>query len=320
MPMSRMKTLLLVFASTLAVAFAGCGGAGQVKSGAAAASSAPPPSDTPPPSAPGNFTATAAGSTGANLSWNPSTDNVGVTGYIVYRNGPQVGTSTTTSYADNTLSPSTTYTYTVAARDAAGNISLKSTPASATTAAGGPPPPPPPGAQDFPTRCAQPGVIKCVGFDSPSDIAGGYGDHSGIINSGTAAPVLDTTIFASGTSSLKMTIPSLSPADTSGSYFTNFSTDLLTQFGANSTFYVQWRQRFSPEVLNTFFNGARGWKQAIIGAGGKPGCTAPTSASGLCTSSCGALETVTQNTFQRGFPQMYNSCTGSTSHGAYYPF
>jgi len=33
-----------------------------------------------------------------------------------------------------------------------------------------------------------------------------------------------------------------------------------------------------------------------------------------------ALETVVQNTYHRGFPQMYNSCDGSTSHGAYNPF
>jgi hypothetical protein len=132
--------------------------------------------------------------------------------------------------------------------------------------------------------------------------------------------VLDTTVKASGASSLKMTIPSNSGANTSGSYFANFSPDLLTQFGANSEFYVQWRQRFSPEFLSTLFQGGGGWKQTIIGAGDKPGCTASTSANGLCTSSCGPLETVTQNTFQRGFPQMYNSCTGSTSHGPYWPF
>ena len=119
---------------------------------------------------------------------------------------------------------------------------------------------------------------------------------------------------------MKFTIPPNSPADTSGSFFTNFSTDLSTQFSENAEFYVQWRQRFSPEFLNTFFDGGGGWKQAIIGAGDQPGCTASNSANGLCKSSCTALETVVQNTFQRGFPQMYNSCTGSSSHGAFNPF
>jgi chitodextrinase len=56
-----------------------------------------------------------------------------VTGYIVRRNGVQVATPTTTSFADTGLSAATTYSYTVAARDAAGNISPNSASASVTT-------------------------------------------------------------------------------------------------------------------------------------------------------------------------------------------
>src|SRR5207302_535458 len=84
-------------------------------------------------STPAGLTAAAAGSTGANLSWSASTDNVGVTGYIVRRNGVQLATPATTSYADTGLSAATTYSYTVAARDAAGNISPNSTSVSITT-------------------------------------------------------------------------------------------------------------------------------------------------------------------------------------------
>ena len=85
------------------------------------------------PSMPTNPTATAISSSQINLSWSASTDNVGVTGYKVYRAGTQIGTSATTSYSDTGLSPSTTYTYTLYAYDAAGNSSSPSTPASATT-------------------------------------------------------------------------------------------------------------------------------------------------------------------------------------------
>jgi chitodextrinase len=85
------------------------------------------PVDTTPPSQPTGLTGTASGSTGANLSWNASTDKVGVTGYIVTRDGVQVGTPTTTSFADTGLTAGTTHSYTVVARDAAGN---RSTPAS----------------------------------------------------------------------------------------------------------------------------------------------------------------------------------------------
>jgi hypothetical protein len=181
------------------------------------------------------------------------------------------------------------------------------------------PPAPPVGTQDFPTRCTAPGVIKCVGFDSPSDIAGTYGDNSGTLP-GDAVPALDTTIKASGASSLKFTIPSNSSANSSGMYFTNFSSNLSVQFGANAEFFVQWRQRFSPEFINTNYQGGGGWKQVIIGTGDKSGCSASSAVSPPCYSSCTALETVTQNTLQRKYPQMYNSCTGSTSHSAYAPF
>ena len=94
-------------------------------------------SDTTPPSTPANLSASAVSSSQIHLSWTASTDNVGVTGYRVFRGGTQVGTSTTTTYSDTGLAASTTYSYTVAAYDAAGNLSAQSQPASATTSAGG---------------------------------------------------------------------------------------------------------------------------------------------------------------------------------------
>jgi hypothetical protein len=57
-----------------------------------------------------------------------------VTGYLIRRNGTQVGTSTSTSFGDVGLVAGTTYSYTVAATDAAGNVSLDSTSASTMTA------------------------------------------------------------------------------------------------------------------------------------------------------------------------------------------
>jgi hypothetical protein len=98
----------------------------------------PPPPDTAPPTVPTGLTATAVSSSQINLAWTASTDNVGVTGYRVYRGGTQIATTSATSYQNTGLSPSTTYTYTVAAYDAAGNTSGPSTSASATTQGGGP--------------------------------------------------------------------------------------------------------------------------------------------------------------------------------------
>ena len=161
-----------------------------------------------------------------------------------------------------------------------------------------------------------------MGFDVAGDFApgkSGVGDVPGT-NSGIFPPygttdysraTQDTSVKASGNSSLRFTIPANSGSDSSGSYFTNFSTDLSTQFGENSEFYVQWRQRFSSEFLATKYAGGDGWKQIIIGTGDQPG---------RWYSSCTALELVLVNSYHRGFAHMYNSCTGSTSHGPYDPF
>src|SRR5437773_11700554 len=110
--MLRMKALLLLAVATVAFStvFAGCGGVTETAPINGVGTT--PPVDTTPPSLPTGLTAAVAGSTGANLSWSASTDNVGVTGYIVRRNGVQVATPATTSYADTGLSVGT-YSYTV---------------------------------------------------------------------------------------------------------------------------------------------------------------------------------------------------------------
>ncbi|MEU1258742.1 glycosyl hydrolase family 8 [Streptomyces chartreusis] len=92
--------------------------------------------DTVAPSRPGSLASTGATSSSVSLSWNASTDNVGVTGYDVLRNGESVGTATGTTYTDTGLAASTAYSYTVRARDAAGNVSAVSNTANATTRPG----------------------------------------------------------------------------------------------------------------------------------------------------------------------------------------
>jgi len=93
-------------------------------------------SDTQAPSAPTNLTATVTSSIQISLNWNASTDNVGVTGYDIYRNGTIVGSSTSTSYIDTGLTAATLYSYTVKAKDAASNISVFSNAVSVTTESG----------------------------------------------------------------------------------------------------------------------------------------------------------------------------------------
>ena len=79
--------------------------------------------DATAPSVPSNLQGAAASTSRIDLTWTASTDNVGVTGYRVYRNGSQVGTTASTSYSDAGLSEYTSYSYTVAAYDASGNVS-----------------------------------------------------------------------------------------------------------------------------------------------------------------------------------------------------
>jgi len=89
--------------------------------------------DSTPPTVPGNLAAHGVSANQINLTWSASSDNVGVTGYRVYRNGSWIGSAASTSYADGGLSPNTTYSYAVAAFDAAGNLSAQSAPASGST-------------------------------------------------------------------------------------------------------------------------------------------------------------------------------------------
>src|SRR5256712_11580564 len=132
--MLRMKVLLLLAVTTTTVLLAGCSGVGGAETSTSNGAGTTPSVDTTAPSTPTGLTGATAGSTGASLSWSASTDNVGVTAYILLRNGVQVATPATTSFVDTGLSAATTYSYSVSARDAAGNISPNSTSVSVTTA------------------------------------------------------------------------------------------------------------------------------------------------------------------------------------------
>jgi cellulose 1,4-beta-cellobiosidase len=95
--------------------------------------SAPSGSDTTPPSSPTSLAGT-PGLNSASLTWTASTDNVGVTGYKVYRGGVLVGSPVGTSFAESGLTNGVAYLYTVKATDAAGNLSGASNQVSVTPA------------------------------------------------------------------------------------------------------------------------------------------------------------------------------------------
>ena len=81
--------------------------------------------DTVAPTAPTSLIASGTTSTTTNLSWTAATDNTAVTGYDVYQGATLKATVTTTTYAVTGLTASTAYSFSVKAKDAAGNFLLQ---------------------------------------------------------------------------------------------------------------------------------------------------------------------------------------------------
>jgi parallel beta-helix repeat protein len=94
--------------------------------------------DNQAPTTPTGLSASAVSATRIDLAWNASSDNVGVSGYTIYRDGSKIDTvgGGTRAYSDTTVQPSTSYSYQVDAFDAAGQHSAKSTAANETTPSG----------------------------------------------------------------------------------------------------------------------------------------------------------------------------------------
>lgn len=78
------------------------------------------------PSAPTALSVRGRTSRGVLLTWSPATDDVAVMDYIIYSGTTELGTSGNTEHALFYLTPNTTYTFSVRARDGAGNISESS--------------------------------------------------------------------------------------------------------------------------------------------------------------------------------------------------
>ena len=91
--------------------------------------------DVTAPSPPINLMSSNTTQTTTDLAWDASTDNIEVTGYDVYNNGVLIGSTNTILYNVSGLTASTSYTFTVIARDEAGNSSASSNPANVTTLA-----------------------------------------------------------------------------------------------------------------------------------------------------------------------------------------
>jgi mannan endo-1,4-beta-mannosidase len=194
--------------------------------------------DDEPPSTPGTPTVPSVTSSGATLSWIASTDNVGVTGYDVYRapgtsggTFSLVGSTGTTTFTDTGLTASTTYRYRVRARDAAGNVSADSGTVPATTSADG-------------------GTGTCkVAYSAPNWGGGnGFTANVTVTNTGTST-INGWTLAFTYTAGQRVTMPGW------GATYTQSSS------GAVAATNLTWNGRLAPNAstgigFNGTFNGA----------------------------------------------------------------
>ena len=132
--------------------------------------------------------------------------------------------------------------------------------------------------QNFQSRCTGPGVVKCLSLDNTTGV------------SLTGGAKIDNTVKASGAGSMRVDI-----APTAGDAPGNIMTKLGADFGEGSSLYLQWRQRFSPEMVDVDLGG-EGFKQFVIYDG----------------TPCGPnMEVAMLNQDFSGFPILYSACGGT---------
>lgn len=146
-------------------------------------------SETQPPSTPGNLATNNITENGIGLTWTASTDNVGVTGYRIYRNAILIDTVTGLSFSDSGLTTGTLYNYSVIAIDAAGNTSSPAQISATTTA-------PDTQAPGIPANlAATPGLTSiALDWDASTDNVGVTGYR--IIRNGQLIDTVTTTDYA----------------------------------------------------------------------------------------------------------------------------
>ncbi len=128
---------------TLSVDAADAAGNRSAQTSITAATATCPLPDTQAPASPGNFRSTGQSTTSVSLAWNAATDDTGVTGYGVYRNGNLIASPTGLTTTVTGLACNTSNTFAVDAVDAAGNRSPQSSVSASTSTC------PPPGSADL---------------------------------------------------------------------------------------------------------------------------------------------------------------------------
>lgn len=187
--------------------------------------------DTQPPSVPTNL-AGVPSTRSVALTWNASTDNVGVVGYDIFRNGIKVAISAKPGYRDRGLTAGTSYTYTVDAFDAAGNHSAQSSAIQVTTLSTGDTQPP-----TVPTGLIVTGITSStvsLGWTASNDNIGvaGYDIYQGGVLVGTTAATSYTDTGLSAGTSYTYTVDAF---DAAGNYSAESSPVSVTTSGGGDT-------------------------------------------------------------------------------------
>jgi chitodextrinase len=146
----------------------------------------PSAADTQPPTTPGSLVFSNVTSTSVTLTWSAATDNVGVTGYQVSRDGSPLTTTAALSFTDSPLSPGTTYQYSVVAVDAATNASAPSSATIATGSSGGT-------SNTIRVNAGGPAYVDSLGQTWAADT--GYSGGTATTASATVTGTSDPTLF-----------------------------------------------------------------------------------------------------------------------------
>jgi hypothetical protein len=170
------------------------------------------------------------------------------------------------------------------------------------------------------------GVLRSFDFDSATQLprtngAGGsecWGCDFGIMANSNVpnVPTIDTTVKASGTGSMKFTIPAGATSGSAGSWFTHFGPGKTGQISTGERIFVQYRVRWGPELLvNSNWPNSGGAKVMDISLGDLPSCNSSNPDSVNCPTSCPnqGFEFVLQNNQKYGIPTVYSNCNGTAS-------
>jgi hypothetical protein len=157
--------------------------------------------------------------------------------------------------------------------------------------------------QDFAARCGAAGVLVCQGFDSANTFVYSSTQSDGvypIYGTNTIRIYQDTSVKVSGTSSARFDIPAYTSADATG----NFQAAFHQNFGANSTFYVQYQARFDTNFATIDWDAL---------AHTSPKLSVLYDGNGI---PCANIELTTVEYYGTGYPSMYSQCGSRSVFGS----